>query len=74
MEVQDQGHRQGLWYMVCGEEGEHKEKGNGISGKCGLYMQGLRFSVNDFVWVTGETSDSELRGNEHPQAVGGRAE
>lgn len=60
--------------MVCGEEDEHKQEENGVSGKCGLYMQGLRFSFSDFVWVTGETSESELRENEHSQAVGGRAE
>ncbi|RMC12235.1 hypothetical protein DUI87_09746 [Hirundo rustica rustica] len=67
--MQDRRHGRGLWDTVCGEEGEHEEEENGISGKCGLYVEGLGSSFNGCVWVTGEMSDSELWENEHPQAT-----
>lgn len=59
---------------MCGEEGEHKEEEKDIYGKCRLYMEGLRFSLKDFVWVTGETNDCELWENKDPQAVVGGLE
>lgn len=39
----------------------------GIFGKCGLYMERLRFSVTDFVWVIREVNDFA----ESSGAVGG---
>lgn len=45
--------RDQLWNMVCGEEAEHKEEENGMSGKCTLYVEELGYSFNDLVCVTG---------------------